>query len=312
MELRKQQAYIQLKKELDECRGLGTNLLIITLPGTGMGRMIKEYGVDVGESKAVVITDETSELGSYNLINFDWADTNTLNKVEKIFKKAKTDQKIAITINYPTLLNDDNLLKSFFINHTYRKYYFGLRSEEDSSRLCREINSELSKEEISNIYNLSGGLAQLIKYLVVNGTEKKDGAEIILAPVVRAVVGVSEEVLQKLGIWNKEGWRGELLKAYNKTVKGIDIQINFDLSFEEDGKLNKQKLTKSEKQLLEKFMVNNGKLTKEEVSDIKWGEGKYDEFSDQAINKQLRRLSEKLSIYTIQTIPKVGFIIKKK
>jgi len=46
------------------------------------------------------------------------------------------------------------------------------------------------------------------------------------------------------------------------------------------------------------------------VSDIKWGIGKYDEFSDQAINKQMRRLSQKFSKFTIVTIPKVGFEIQ--
>lgn len=312
MELQKQQAYSQLKKELDECRGLGTNLLIVTLPGTGMGRLVKEYCQDVGSEKVMLITDEEQTLGTYNLINFDWADESTLHKVEKIFKKAAPDQKIAVTINYPTLLNDEKFKTSFFINHTYRKYYFGLRSEEDTVLMCNEINNKLSKVDIKKIYKVSGGLAQLVKYLAVNGADCIDGVEVILEPVVKAVVGVSSEVLIKLGVKKDDVWVGDLLRAHYKTSGAIQIKINFDLSFEEEGKLNDQKLTKSEKQLLEKFIVNNGKLTKEEVSDIKWGEGKYDEFSDQAINKQLRRLSEKLSVYTIQTISKVGFIIKKK
>lgn len=313
MELRKQKVFVELKKELDECRNLGANLLIVTLPGTGMGRMVKEYFESTDQSETSLIVDESSELKSYNLINFDWADESTFEKVEKIFRKAKTDQKIAVTINYPTMLNDDRLLKSFFINHTYRKYYFGLRDVDDCVLMCREINQKLVKNDLNKIYSLSGGLAQLVKYLAVNGVDSRDGVDIILTPVIKAVMGVPEDLLEKLRVKSGGNWVGELLSEhYKKDAGDILIKIGFDLSFEEDGQLNKQKLTVLEKEILKKLLVNKGRLTKEEVSDIKWGDGKYDEFSDQAINKQMRRLSEKLSVYEIKTIPKVGFIIKRK
>ena len=308
----RQQSYINFKNELEECRKLQTNLLIITLPGTGMTRVMTDYVKEVGSKFARLITGNNQEIGTYNLINLDWAKENTLADVENIFKNSPSGQKNAVAINYPSLLSSDTLMKSFFINHTYRKYYFGLRSQSDTIALVKAINPKLTKAEAVEIYLQSGGLAQLVKYLAVSGLDARDGLTPILTPVVTAVNGVEESVLEKLGIKANHEWVGKLLQDFMKNSNPVSIKVNFDLSFKEDGLPNPQKLTTAENELITKLLNNHNQLTKEEVSDIKWGEGKYDQYSDQAINKQMRRLDDKLQHYTIQTIPKVGFILRRK
>ena len=90
------------------------------------------------------------------------------------------------------------------------------------------------------------------------------------------------------------------------------IEIDFDLSIREDGQMSKEKLTEVEARILREMMQNEGKMTKDKVSEIKWGKAEFDEFSDQAINKTMRRINEKMTVYKITTIPKVGFVIEKR
>ncbi len=289
MEVKSQQAYKNLAIALDQSRQLNSNLLIITLPGTGMGRFVKEY-LSATNPK------------SYNILNFDWSEPGILEKVDTILKNANLNEKFAITLNYPHLLNTPELKNSYFINHIYRRYYFGVRNKSDSSLLALEINPKLSKSDVANIYKLSDGFAQIIKYLAVNGTNEDTSLQIVKKPIEDAVSKCDPETLILLGVSSLQNI---------KTTSKFDFVLNFDLSFLECGQLNPQKLTSFEKNILEKMISSEGMISKSEVSDIKWGIGKYDEFSDQAINKAIRRLNDKLIKYKIETIPKVGFILKK-
>ena len=290
MEVKSQQAFKNLAAEIDQSRQLKSNLLIITLPGTGMGRFIAEYL-------------SSSNIKSYNILNYDWSAPGILEKVDQTFKQASPDEKFAVTLNFPHLLNTPDLKNSYFLNHTYRRYYFGVRDAKDSALLAKEINPKLTPVEIKRIFEISQGFAQIIKYLAVNGIKSDDGLEIIKKPITSAINQCDPDTLAKLGLTDLSNFKVD--NQYNLT-------INFDLSFTENNQLNSLKLTSFEKNILEKMISQNGSISKSEVSDIKWGIGKYDEFSDQAINKSMRRLSDKLIKYTIETIPKVGFILKNK
>ncbi len=290
MEVKSQQAFKLLATEIDQSRQLKSNLLIITLPGTGMGRFITEYL-------------SSNKFKSYNILNYDWSEPGILEKVELAFKQANPEEKFAVTLNFPHLLNTPDFKNSYFLNHTYRRYYFGVRDAKDSAILAKEINPKLTNEETTNIFKLSHGFAQIIKYLAVNGIKADDGLEVIKKPIVTAINQCDPDILAKLGLTDLTNF---------KVANRYNLIVNFDLSFTENNQLNPQKLTSFEKNILEKMISQNGSISKSEVSDIKWGIGKYDEFSDQAVNKTMRRLSDKLTKYTIETIPKVGFILKNK
>jgi DNA-binding response OmpR family regulator len=87
----------------------------------------------------------------------------------------------------------------------------------------------------------------------------------------------------------------------------MKLKLNFDLSFEEDGVESQTKLTLAEKRILEELVKNEGQITREKIADFKWGEGSYDEFSDQAINKAVKRLNVKLTKYRLKAILGVGY-----
>jgi hypothetical protein len=295
MDVRQQKSYQELRSAIDIAAGNKANLLIVTLPGTGMGRFLREYEAEKGGKLNVEI------------LNYDWEKTEeALKVIDEKMKTLAADKKIVLTINYPGLLEDKRLTGRSWWNHFYQRYYFGVRNEADGLMALDEIKPEIAKEEAKKIYGLSGGLAQIMKYLALNGSDAREGLEAVVNPIIKAILETNEEIRQKLGI--KTG--GTVLEEY---LKGRDwpIKIDFELNIVENGQKG-ERLTPVEGKILTKMMNNEGKMTKEEVSDIKWGEGKYDEYSDQAVNKTMRRLSEKLGRLAIETVPKIGYLLRIK
>ena len=89
------------------------------------------------------------------------------------------------------------------------------------------------------------------------------------------------------------------------------IVINKDLTFIEEGEARETPLIKAERDILE-HLLSEGVVTREKVADFKWGDGSYDNFSDQAINKTIQRLNKKLIKHRITAIPKVGYKLETK
>jgi len=312
----KQKEYQKLKVLLDKHRRMNSNLVVLTMPGLGGSHFFKKYQEE-NKKEVVYIDNEDQEMGFFNLLNFSLdRQPQQLCFIEKYLKDSGLKNKFAILIHNPALTKTKNYKDSLFSNHIYEYYYLGARSFEDTKVLIKEINSSLANSDIEKIYQLSGGIAQITKYLAINWKSYPDfnQTEIsnILDPLVRVIHENDNDDLLKLGIINQDNqFVSQLLKDKLTINQEFNIVINFDLSFTEEGIKGKESFSQIESQIIEKMKQNQGNITKEEVSDIKWGDGKYDDYSDQAINKTMRRINEKLSLHTITTVPKIGFILKK-
>lgn len=317
MSVYQQNSYKDLEEVLEKHRNLRSNVLLLTLPGLGGGHLCKSYW-EKNKDKVSYIDSDGDKLAGFNLLNFGLdRKPGDILIAERYVKEASLDNKFAILVHDPSLIQGKEYRGSYLSNHVYENYYLGARRLEDIELMIDEIDSKLDKDDVKKIYELSGGIAQLAKYLAVNWSRSPnfDNKEIdnILEPMIKVIHKVDQDELVKLGIVDNDGKLISRILAEKIEIKPkANIKINFDLSFEEDNKASGEKLTVTEKQILEKMKQNGGILTKEEASDIKWGEGKYDDYSDQAINKTMRRLDEKLNIYTVQTVPKIGFVLKKR
>lgn len=146
------------------------------------------------------------------------------------------------------------------------------------------------------------------------GQEDDSQLQLILRPLVEAVLRCNEEELGKLGIIGQGKWRSQILeKLVDRERKNvINLIVNPDLTINEDSKINENRFTAVEKAVLEEMLRNNGMVNKEKVAEAKWGENSYDSFSDQAINKTMRRLSSKLKKYRVSSLTGVGYKLVRR
>lgn len=308
MGIRDQQAYKELAKQLDESRKLEANLLIVTLPCTGISRALKEYVQDINDIQVSLWMDNSGNITSYNLINLDWNDDNAISEIDQILKKATPSQHFAVVINYPGRMEESKVKNSYLLTHIYKRYYFGCYNIQDTRDLMVGLKPNITEDEVNKIYKRSGGIVQIVKALALEANDQ----EIlnIVTPIISAIKNTDLQTLEALGVAKKGVIGSELLreKLDNLDSKQMyDIKVNFDLSFEEGGKKSANKVTAVEKKIIEKIVLNNGEINKEEISDIKWGDGKYDKYSDQAIKKQILRLGEKLTRYRFVAVTGVGY-----
>jgi len=226
-----------LEGALDKCRATNSNLVILTLPGLGGTHLFKSYwGKHKDGEKVAYIDDENGNPSEFNLLNLS-LDRNpmAMTLVEDYVKKAGLNNKFAVLIHKPSLVETKEYKGSFLANHVYEYYYLGTRSKEDVALIVGEINPDLGKAEIEEIYNLSGGIAQLVKYLTINWQQKPNfdekSIENILEPINMVIFETKTEDLRKLGILDEENQpRSSILRDKIKMKKEIDISINFDLS----------------------------------------------------------------------------------
>ncbi|MFA5026015.1 MAG: helix-turn-helix domain-containing protein [Candidatus Shapirobacteria bacterium] len=296
MDVSHQQSYQDLKKQIDNARSHQSHLLIFSFVGSGSSYLFKS--IVAADKKLTYINSINQDLGDYSLLDLSLSDALLF------VDQAGVNQKCAVLINNGLDFHSSILEK--YKSHFYLSTPLGCRSLDDTRLLALEINPKLTKKEIGEIYKLSQGIGKIIKYLAVNPTSlsSQDNALSNLAnDVITSLQGYTPEEINSLGI---------SLPLIGGGHSQFSIIINFDLSFVEDGHQSPEILTPSESKILKKMTDNHGQISKEQVSDIKWGENKYDEFSDQAINKSIRRLNSKLTRHTIKTIPKIGFTLQTK
>jgi hypothetical protein len=313
MDVCDQKSYRDLEVALEKHRKLNSNLLVVTVPGMGVSRLLKEYVKRNKEKGVKYIGNLGDKTGIFNIVDLDRR--VNIGEIDSLIRGFVEEKKWALVV-WADKLTADGWVNSYVFGHAYGRYYLQALSKEDVEISAKLLDSGLKKEEIGKIYDLSGGLAKIMKYLVVNGTDgKSDGLKVLINEVLGGTLGLEEGMLEKMKIKKDGKYLSKLVEEHvgQFVVKtGLDIKIDFDLSFWEAGEKNQQKLTPDEKRVLEKMLVGGGKATKEEVAEAKWGEGKYDKFSDQAIGKAMRRLGVKLAKYKIETVPRVGFEIKVK
>jgi hypothetical protein len=294
MDLSHQQIFRDLKKQIDNARSHQSHILIYSFTGSGSSYLFKFLAQH--DRELTYINDVNQDLGNFSLLDLSLKDSITL------LEKVNINQKCALLVNNGLDFHSPLLEK--YKTHFYLSCPIVCRSESDTALFVKEINSKLSDQNIQKIYKISQGIGKIIKYLAVNHDSIDSPDDTLLSitnEVVSSLKGYYPEEIKSLGI---------TLPIIGQGITPFPLTINFDLSFSEDNQLSSEILTPTEAKILQKIIDNDGKISKEEVSDIKWGENKYDEFSDQAINKTLRRLDSKLKKFSIKTIPKVGFVLE--
>jgi hypothetical protein len=316
-------AYEELTNELTIQRQTNSNLLIVSVAGMGIGHMLKKYVAVNNDLRYVNSPDQ--ELGSSGSVLYlaTDIDQNAIEWAGKYMRSVMNGNKFVISIISPGILNTEEYRKSYLCGQIHRVYWLKPLDNDEIQKIIADSMIKIGVDDLKKICLWSGGIVSLVKFLQVNlRLLEVDIDKAINIPELNDIVTrIMHEVgncsigqLQKLGLVKDGKMVSELLEAYHKKNSDllIDIKLDEDLSLWEDGVKTTQLTSKLEKEILLELVNNGGMISKESVSDLKWGEGKYDEYSDQAINKQMRRLDAKLNKYKIITIPKVGFKIVRK
>lgn len=311
--------YKEFKDKLSEHIRLSVNLLIVSVPGVGVTHFVKKFLEKEAPKGVAYINSPDLKLDKFNILDLDFdKNPNALDEVTRYMKSATLDQKFAVVVNTPFLLESDNYKRSFLASHVYTTYYFGARSRDYVEVYIQDMGVNLPKSKIDKIYHLSGGLGRLVKFLVSHRDWlEKNAKEIIeqeettsiLRPTIEVVSKCNDEILIKLGLQTSQ-----LLNTYFQLYpveKPIDIKLSPDLTFIEQGE-KRERLTKTESLILKYMLEHQRVIEKDKVAEFKWGEGSYDKFSDQAVNKTMRRIDKKLKFHAIKTIPEYGFKIVKR
>ncbi len=315
-------SYLEFEFELAKNIKSQVNYLIVTVPGMGASYYVKLFLEKRSQKEVSYINTAGQKLSEYNILDLDFdKNERALEETIGYFKVASVVQKFAVLVNTPYLLESEEYRRSFVASHVYQTYYFRARTREEVAVIVKDIDKSLDKGQTERIYALSGGIPRLVKFLVYHKDllEKKT-AEIasepdltaVMVPTARVVEKCKEVDLIKLGVRSNNSWISELLGNYfaHMPIARFDIGISQDLRLSEEGK-ETGNLSKFEAEVLKLMLDNSGFVTKEQVAEVKWGKDSYDEFSDQAVNKAMRRLDEKLTKYRIKAIPKHGFRMEK-
>jgi len=291
--------FLELKEKLQSAKKSNSNLLVYTFAGSGCTHYLKELARQ--DKELTYINNPGISLGKYNLLDLPLGDAVLYTKLIDVKQKYLLTISSGIDFYSPTVRE--------IISHSYLNFPLRAGSSEDIKDMLVRFTDKNDSQTVQLIMRLSGGIPKLAKYLIVHNGEFNENDNTYLTLINSISSSISDynpTDLRSLSLTDENGnFLSELLGKYAK--RAVEIKINFDLSFEEKGIVSKEKLTSVESKIIKKMLDNGGKISKEEVSDIKWGMGKYDQFSDQAINKQMRRLSQKFKIFSIKTIPKVGF-----
>jgi len=293
---------LELRNKVQLAKKKGSNILLYTFAGSGGTHYLKEL-VRV-DKELTYINRPNQELGKFNLLDLP------LIEAFVYIKKVDVRQKYLLVVSSGLEFHSPEVKE--LTDHFYLTFSLPAGSLADIKDMSTRFGGTKNTNTLGTIMKLSGGIPKLAKYLIVNEC-KVDENDLAFKTLIKgisdSISGYSPSELKQLSLVDDNGnFISELLAKH--LSKTWDIKINFDLSFEEKGILSKEKLTALEAKIIKKILDNGSQISKEKVSDIKWGIGKYDEFSDQAINKQMRRLSQKFSKFTIVTIPKVGFEIQ--
>lgn len=304
----------ELAKFVAELRQNEASGILVSVPGMGASYYCKKL---VEKDPSIrYINMEGQELTKFNILDFGFdRDGEAGKKVDDYFKKALPDQKFLVILNRPDFVELGKLDEYFFARRVYKQLWFKANDLEATRSMVSEFIDNPDEVLINKIFELSGGLRRIIKYFAVNkvlvelGVQelvKREDLQRLLIPSVLVINKISEDLLEKLGLK-----KNELMKEMGKNIASvIDIKVNQEMKLVENGQLG-ETLTKIEKQILELALTElENVITKEKIASQKWGEGSYDEYSDQAISKTIQRLNAKLQKHLFEPIPQVGYKLK--
>ena len=259
-----------------------------------------------------LITSSNQALNKINILDFDlYLDQGQIKIIDNIFKTAAPDQKFLLVINSPAFINSQTYKTSYVCQHVYQTRYFKTMDAKDTALVAQRINSDLNPAQIGQIYQLSGGIGQLVKILSSDPsllTQNIINYPTLIA-ITREYLKTPDQIKTLLGL----DVPGGLLKhTAAELVVPIEIEILPDLMIKEEGIIGHQALTKTEADILREAIISGGFISKEKISDIKWGQNSYDSFSDQAINQTIKRINMKLQHHRFKAKPRLGYTLIRR
>ncbi|RLC35125.1 hypothetical protein DRH14_01580 [Candidatus Shapirobacteria bacterium] len=302
------QRYKNLEKTINQSINSQTHLIIFTLPGMGAGYNLRQYCKK--HPRVPYIDTPSQKLSSLSIVNLHLANKPTnIQNLSTYLTKLKHSQKLVIVSDIPFDLLNKHLQHQHIWKHFYSHYYFQPLNKKDAQLMLNLLKISINQSQFNRIYQKSQGIPKLLKYLSLHISDfDQKSIEHILSPLQNSIQLYSPQIIsQKFHIDTSQ-----LPQTSTYTIIPTNIKINFNLTFTENGITNPNQLTKDEAEILKKMLNNQFNITKEEISDIKWGKDTYDKFSDQAIGQTMRRLRHKLQYYTIKSIPKTGYQLKTK
>lgn len=321
MKTKDQEVYRSLARVFDEARDKQMSVGVVAVVGMGISYLSKKYVAEHGGGKTAYICGRGEELGEFSILDLD-LDEARIGGVDEYFRKATNEQKMAVIINRPGLMETRSFRESYFGRHLYRLETMRVMDITDCRLLVNSLKGGVVDEQlVKTIYELSGGLGQLIKYLCLQrlGSEnvKVLSEDKMLKEIGQSIIdacrGARPDVLESMGVTERGEFKSWLLKEIGDEMQQVtDIVVGSDLAVWEDGEKTGNKIARVERDIIDKMNSNNGLISKEELAEIKWGGRQYSDFSDQAMNKAMRRISNKLVKYKIVTIRKTGYKLYRK
>jgi len=272
-----------------------------------------------------VVNESGQKNGRFTFLDLDYSrqSKKALDLTDSYLSSASSQDKFMVVIDNPHILDTDSFKKSYLANHFYKIFYFKPLDFDLIKMFALNMKIKVSNDEIEQILNLSGGISSIVKYLLAN-------QELIGNPVqglvnnqefIKSIHLTIEMIrksrisyLEKLGILENREFKSKMIQKYfeNQNINLVDVLIGKDLSFEENGLLNSERLLKLEKEIIEFTIENNGIISKEDIADIKWEKDSYDSYSDDAIVKTMLRLNKKLQRYKFISVPTLGYQLINK
>ena len=322
------QIYKKFASKMEEMARERASIVVITIPGLGVSYFVGKYLEKTGKGEKRIV-EEGQKLADFNFLDLDFDKRGAeegLRLVDDYMKQADLKQKFVVVVNTPWLLKGKAYKSSYLASHVYDSWVMRVHDKKETIDFVDDLGIKLSDKEMKRLFELSGGISRLIKYLAVN----KEELEMPINEIVESedilrifeksleVIGkTDDEWLVRMGIKNNQNefvseLVGGLLKKRMK-IKGVEIEVGRDMSVYEYGKRGKERLTGMEAVLL-KALIADGDLllTRDKIADLKWEGESYDKYSDQAIGKAMLRLGEKLKKHKLVAIPKLGYKLELK
>lgn len=315
--------YQDVRREIEKNSSLGINALVLTFPGYSVSRYFKKIAESGEIPNLKYINRRGESLEKYNLIDVDFAtDADAMAIVEEYLKMASLDQKFTVLINAPWILDTYKFGNSYLGSHHYSVYRYTRPDIETLKLFAKTLGVHLTENDLKKVYKMAGGVGRLSKLLLTSdGLFKKspeevlkvEGVEKMIKPLVEAYGRVGKEVLTEYGVVENNIFTSSLVAEYVKIhplSERFEIKIDKSLDLYENGE-KASTLGRFETMLLEYMVENGGVITKDKISEIKWGDGEYAAFSDDAIKKTMLRLGDKMKKHKLSAIHGYGYKLIK-
>ncbi|WKZ25638.1 MAG: hypothetical protein QY322_04655 [bacterium] len=199
---------------------------------------------------------------------------------------------------------------SFFLNFIYVAPFSFKQTKVMIETLKKYYKWKIPERCYKSIYNLSGGIARIVKYVCKEISDGKSNFDdysyyinniqinFELNYLKELIINTDTNKLNIIGLTNKSGLiKSRLLRHYFNKYRHKEVLINFPY------------LSVNESKILTYLVINKSSISVDKISSLM--KMTDDNFSLWAIYKIMSRLKNKVaSKYTIKTIKNFGYIVK--